>query len=118
MGRSLVEIDQSFFEQCLSNVLDNAAKYSYDSTEVELAGACADGELQLLVANTGLPITPQDVPRCSERNWRGVEARSTTGEGSGLGLWIVDNLLRAMGGRLTIEPDEHRTQVVLHFPLR
>jgi signal transduction histidine kinase len=118
MGRSLVEIDQSFFEQCLSNVLDNAAKYSYDATEVELAGACADGELQLLVANTGLPIKPQDVPRCLERNWRGAEARSTTGEGSGLGLWIVDNLLRSMGSRLTIEPDEHRTRVVLHFPLR
>jgi signal transduction histidine kinase len=118
MGRALVEIDQSFFEQCLSNVLDNAAKYSYDSTEVELAGACTHGELQLLVANTGLPIKPEDVQRCLERNWRGAEARSTTGEGSGLGLWIVDNLLRAMGGRLTIEPDEHRTRVVLHFPLR
>jgi signal transduction histidine kinase len=113
----LVEADLSFFEQCLGNLLDNAAKYSYESTSVEIRGLVVEAGFAVAVTSTGLPVTAEDAQRCLEREWRGAAAASVTGEGSGLGLWIVDNLMRSVHGTVRIEPEEDRTTVLLTFPL-
>jgi signal transduction histidine kinase len=112
-----IEADLSFLEQCLGNLLDNAAKYSYEGTRVEIRGMVDNGEFSVMVTSTGLPMTTEDAERCVERAWRGATAGSVTGEGSGLGLWIVDNLMRSMGGAVRIEPAGDQTTVRLAFPL-
>jgi signal transduction histidine kinase len=117
LGRRLIRADRSFLEQSLGNLLDNAAKYSYEDTRVDIEGHLDDGHFTISVTNYGLPIAPEDVPRCLERNWRGRAASTATGEGSGLGLWIVDNLIRSMRGRVDIHAVGDRTTVTLAFPL-
>lgn len=112
-----IEADLSFLEQCLGNLLDNAAKYSYEDTRVEIRGIVDEREFSVAVTSTGLPMTAEDAERCLERAWRGAAAGSVTGEGSGLGLWIVDNLMRSVGGAVRIEPTGDRTTVLLAFPL-
>lgn len=111
-----VEADLSFFEQCLGNLLDNAAKYSYEDTCVQIRGVTDGCGFSVAVTSTGLPMTVEDAKRCLEREWRGAVAASVTGEGSGLGLWIVDNLMRSVGGAVRIEPAGDRTTVLLTFP--
>ena len=71
----------------------------------------------VVVASTGLPLSPRDALRCLQRNWRGDIARAATGEGSGIGLWIVDSLMTAMGGRVTVQPVDDLTTVRLKLPL-
>jgi signal transduction histidine kinase len=117
LGRRLVDVDASFLQQCVGNLLDNAAKYAYPDTRVEIRLETTTSHLSVAVGSTGLPLSPRDVTRCIQRNWRGDVARTTTGEGSGIGLWIVDNLMAAMGGRLVVEPFEDRTTVRLKLPL-
>ena len=112
-----IEADLSFLEQCLGNLLDNAAKYSYENTRVEIRGVVDNDEFSVAVTSTGLPMTDDDAQRCLDRAWRGAAAGSVTGEGSGLGLWIVDNLMRSVGGTVRIQPSEERTTVLLAFPL-
>jgi signal transduction histidine kinase len=117
MGRRLVNVDTSFLQQCVGNVLDNAAKYGYESTRVEIDADVGPDHLTLVVASTGIPLHPAELPHVVQRNWRGDTARSTTGEGSGLGLWIVDHLTRAMGGRVLIDACADLTTVRLVLPL-
>jgi signal transduction histidine kinase len=116
LGRQLVLADNSFLEQCIGNLFDNAAKYSYNSTTVEVRGVPMNDAFILQVCNTGIPLEPGDIERCAQRNWRGKAARTATGEGSGLGLWIVDNLMRSMQGRLEITADGDATIVSLSIP--
>lgn len=117
LGKRLIHADRSFLEQCVGNLFDNAAKYSYVDTTVEVRGAVYGGNFGLRVTSTGLPLSPTDAERCLGRNWRGQEARTTTGEGSGLGLWIVDSLMHTMHGTVRVLPSGDETTVLLSFPL-
>jgi signal transduction histidine kinase len=117
MARGLVHVDTSFLQQCVGNILDNAAKYGYECTRVRIGAETGPRALTLTIASTGIPLTPAEVLHAVERNWRGETARSTTGEGSGLGLWIVDHLMRAMGGRVVINACADLTTVHLVLPL-
>ncbi|HET8684356.1 MAG TPA: GAF domain-containing protein [Micromonosporaceae bacterium] len=117
LGRGRIKADPSFLEQCLGNLLDNAAKYSYEGTRVVIWGMVDRDEFSVAVTSTGLPMTTDEARRCLDRAWRGAAAASVTGEGSGLGLWIVDNLMRSMGGAVRIGCEGERTTVRLTFPL-
>ena len=117
LGRRLIRGDRTFLEQCVGNLLDNAAKYSYEATRVAIGGGLGEGGFSVRVASSGLPMGPEDVRHCLERNWRGAAASATTGEGSGLGLWIVDNLMRSMRAGVRISTDGDRTTVELTFPI-
>lgn len=118
LGRRFIEADRAFLEQCVGNLLDNATKYSFDNTRVGIGGRLDDGQFAVTVTNTGLALDPDDVSNCLQRNWRGANARSSTGEGSGLGLWIVDQLMRGMNGSVRVRPVDDTTTVMLRFPVR
>jgi signal transduction histidine kinase len=117
LRRRLVNVDASYLQQCVGNVLDNAAKYSYAKTRVRIDAVVSAVDLVMAVTSTGIPVDPDDVVRCLTRNWRGEAARFTTGEGSGIGLWIVDHLMRSMKGSVQIDADGDVTVVRLRLPL-
>lgn len=117
LGRRLVDVDASFLQQCIGNLLDNAGKYGYRNTCVRIAGTVTGSRLAIEVTSTGLPLDPRDTARCLQRNWRGESARNTTGEGSGIGLWIVDHLMRSMNGKVQLCPAGDVTTVRLVLPL-
>jgi len=112
-----VNIDMSFLQQCVGNVLDNAGKYGYPNTCVRIGAAVTDSHFAIDVTSTGIPLDPSDTARCLQRNWRGEIARNTTGEGSGIGLWIVDHLMRSMNGTVQLRPEGNTTTVQLVLPL-
>lgn len=114
-----VKADMGLLEQALSNVIDNAAKYSLPETTVKIyGGLTGSGRFHLSVVNKGIKLHSFDINRCLERGWRGDEAQLVTGEGSGIGLWIVDHVMKAHGGSLVIKPttDEGLTEVKLVLP--
>ncbi|HEU0087734.1 MAG TPA: sensor histidine kinase [Pseudonocardiaceae bacterium] len=117
LGRRLVDVDTSFLQQCLGNVLDNAGKYGYPNTRVRIGATVIGGQLAIEVTSTGIPLDAKDAARCLQRNWRGELARNTTGEGSGIGLWIVDHLIRSMNGTVQLCPAADTTTVRLVLPL-
>ncbi|MGA9209858.1 MAG: ATP-binding protein [Terriglobales bacterium] len=98
-----VEVDFDLLEEAVTILLDNAVKYRFASTPVRTSGGLSGtGRFQISVLNKGLPIHPHEISKCVERGWRGDRARLTTGEGSGIGLWLVDNIMRAHKGDLII----------------
>jgi len=118
---TLVEAVEALLEQAVNCLLDNAGKYSYPGTKIRVFGGLTkSGRFHLSVSNTGFPIKPHQVQLCVQRAWRSEDAEATTGEGSGIGLWFVDHVMKGHGGELIITPtnDHGQTQVSLIFPLK
>lgn len=89
--------DAERLAQVLSNLLNNAAKYGRAQTPVTLTlDAEADG-VAMMVHNHGAPIAAEDLKHLFEPMWRGADGRRK-GEGVGLGLFIVDAIVRSHGG--------------------
>jgi signal transduction histidine kinase len=114
-----VKADTKLLEQAITNILDNAGKYSFSNTTVRIHGGLTkSGQFHITVANKGLAISSDEVSSCIERGWRSEDAERTTGEGSGIGLWIVNHIMKAHQGNLIIEPTDANkiTKVKLVFP--
>ncbi|MDP2315850.1 MAG: GAF domain-containing protein [Pseudomonadota bacterium] len=111
-------VDYDLLEQCVYNVLDNAIKYSWRgervTMSVERAGTAG---LALLFRNKGIALAVEDLPRAKTRGWRSEAAEAITGAGSGLGLWIVDQVMAVHNGTLDLRPTVGDvTEVCLCFP--
>lgn len=85
----------------LTNLLDNAAKFSPAGSPVEVGLAVRAGALELTVRDHGPGIAPQDIPYVFDRFYRAEAARALPG--SGLGLAMARQIARAHGAELTAE---------------
>jgi signal transduction histidine kinase len=95
--------DPELLLHVVHNLADNAVKYSYKGTIVHLIGSAGPrGSWSLTFLNKGIPIKPNEVRLTRQRGWRGQVAQLSTGEGSGIGLWIVDRILQSIGGQLNV----------------
>ncbi len=101
----LVSADRSAIEQVLSNLVDNAVKYSGKGSQVTIAATRDDGKVEVRVADTGPGIEARHLPRLFERFYRVDAGRSRELGGTGLGLSIVKHLLDSMGSRIDVESE-------------
>jgi signal transduction histidine kinase len=92
--------------QALGNLVANAIAHTPSGGRVELAAAERDGAIEIAVSDTGAGIAPEQLPHVFERFWRADPSRDRATGGAGLGLAIVQQLVRAMGGeaRAASEP--------------
>jgi signal transduction histidine kinase len=106
--------------QALSNIVDNAIKYSTDSTSkpaVHVTLERTHGEIRLCVADNGLGIPDDaDRARATERFVRLEKSRSQPG--SGLGLSLAKAVMTFHYGRLDLLPGNPGLSVVMSFPAR
>lgn len=87
--------DRLRIELALSNLLDNALKFTPAGGEVALGAGARDQAVCLWVRDTGPGIDPDDLPHIFERFYRGA---TTHHDGAGLGLAIVQSITQAHGG--------------------
>jgi two-component system phosphate regulon sensor histidine kinase PhoR len=95
--------DETLFEQAITNLLDNAAKYTQDGGKITVSGVNEENGIRIEVADTGIGIPAKDIPRIFERFYRVDKARSREMGGTGLGLAIVKHIMAAHGGSLAVE---------------
>jgi signal transduction histidine kinase len=114
-----VRVDHDLLEQCIGNIFDNAAKYSYAHTAVRVYGGyTGSGHYQIGIASTGIRLTGDQARLCIQRGWRSQDAQLVTGEGNGIGLYVVSRAMKAMGGQLVVIPTEDNvTEFKLTFPI-
>lgn len=94
-------LDSSRITQAWLQLVNNAVKYSQPGSEVTLGSAVESGQLRMWVRDEGVGISPQDIERVTQRFARGDQAHLHA-HGSGLGLSIVDSIVRAHHGKLDI----------------
>jgi signal transduction histidine kinase len=95
--------DTIHLKQVLINLIDNAIKYNRPDGTIVLS-AHQDSQLVIIeVSDTGIGISPEDLPRVFDRFFRVDKSRSRVNGGSGLGLAIVKRIIEDHGGTVSVE---------------
>jgi heavy metal sensor kinase len=105
---AVVEGDRERLYQAVSNLVDNAVKYSEAGGEVRISVWQRGGEAGLTVADSGPGIPAESLHRIFDRFVRADAARSRMAGGTGLGLAIAREIVEAHGGRVWAESELRR----------
>jgi PAS domain S-box-containing protein len=97
-----VYVDRDMWEKVVLNLVSNAFKFTLEG-EIEVSLRAADGNAVLRVRDTGVGIPAEEMPRIFERFHRIPNVRSRTHEGSGIGLALVQELIKLHGGTIRAE---------------
>jgi len=101
LAAAAVLADERWMHQVVTNLLGNALKFTPAGGTVTIRTRQHGEEAVLEVADTGVGIPADELPRIFDRFWRGQAAGQTSG--SGIGLAIAAELARAHGGTLTAD---------------
>jgi two-component system phosphate regulon sensor histidine kinase PhoR len=97
--------DREAMGRILTNLVDNASKYSPDNSVITITSMHEGTDLALAVADAGVGVPEADRPRLFERFYRVDRGRSREMGGTGLGLSIVKHLAESHGGSARYEPN-------------
>ena len=104
-------------EQVLTNLVDNAVKYSPAGTAIEVSVVAEPEQVEIVVRDHGIGIPREHQQRIFDRFFQ-VDVGGHT-SGMGLGLYISDQIVRAHGGTIRAElPDDGGTRMVVTLPRR
>jgi two-component system phosphate regulon sensor histidine kinase PhoR len=98
-----VMADEEAIRQILDNLIDNAIKYTPEGGTVQVSCRFTGDSVVIEVADSGIGIPRDDLPRVFERFYRVDKARSRELGGTGLGLSIVKHLVQSIGGQVTVD---------------
>ena len=96
-----ITADRNRLQLLLSNLLDNALKYTPNGGRVDIGAIFQPEAVRITVRDTGIGIAPEDLPRIWDRLYRGDKSRSQ--RGLGLGLSLVKAFVEAHGGTVAAE---------------
>ncbi|MDO5575562.1 MAG: ATP-binding protein [Fibrobacter sp.] len=98
-----VKTNGDLLEQALTNLVDNAIKYSTNGKRIVIKACQTDKDVQISVIDEGAGIPPEHQERIFERFYRVDKARSRKLGGTGLGLSIVKNICLLLGATVSVE---------------
>ena len=102
-----VPVNREMWERVVSNLLSNAFKFTFDG-EIAVTLRALSLHAELIIADTGIGISSDELPHIFKRFHRVRDARARTAEGAGIGLAIVEDLVKRMGGQLRVRSQQGR----------
>jgi signal transduction histidine kinase len=102
---TFVDGDEHYLSRAISNLLDNALKFTPENGKVSVAVEREDPMVTIRVTDTGMGIPAEEQARVFERFFQGERAQGS-GRGSGLGLAIVSSVARQHGGRVNLRSED------------
>ncbi len=111
----LVQADTERARHVVVNLLHNAIKFTPAGGHVDVSARAQEGEVIVAVRDTGVGISPENLPRIFERFFKADRTRS--GGGTGLGLSIAKHIVQGHGGRIWAESVEGQGST-FYFTLR
>jgi PAS domain S-box-containing protein len=114
-----VEADPTRLEQIIVNILNNAAKYTPPGGRISVAVAAEAGQAVVRVADTGIGISRDMLPRIFDLFAQGDQSLAHTSGGLGVGLTLVRRLVELHGGRVGVHSDGpgRGSEFTIHLPL-
>lgn len=118
-GKQIVG-DRARLEQVLTNLLNNAIKFSPEGSMVTLRSSYDNGRWQLEVTDQGIGIPPTELTRLYERFYRATNVRNSHMQGTGLGLFVSQSIIETHGGTIghrNVNGDGHGTVAWFSVPV-
>ncbi len=110
-------VDPILLEQAVTNLINNAIRYSEPDNRVEIKLTTEENEVQISVSDNGRGISNEHLPRLFERFYRVDVGRSRQSGGTGLGLSIVKHIVYAHNGKVTVSSNVGIGSVfTIHLP--
>lgn len=111
---------KNLIAQALSNLLENAIKYSSTGTTIYVAAVVKQQDgcpwRGISVTNAGLRILPEELHHLSDRGFRGSQAKQKIPAGTGIGLYLADKVMRLHQGLVIANAKGPETSMTLLFP--
>lgn len=101
-----VLVDSKRMQQAVTNLVHNSIKFTPPRGKIYVSAACDNGDVTVSVADNGVGIAEEDLPRIFERFYKSDRARA--GSGSGLGLAIAKHIVQAHHGEIWANSTEGR----------
>jgi signal transduction histidine kinase len=108
-----IEADPLHFKNVLSNLVDNAIKYSKDSVEITITGSKDKGFASFTVRDNGIGIPSAELKHVFDKFYRVPTGDVHNIKGSGLGLSYVRSVIEAHGGAISV-----KTEFIISIPLK
>ena len=113
-----IHADREALSRALFNLLDNAVKYSGKNPVIRLRASLEEEAVFLEVHDRGAGISKDDQKKVFEKFYRSSHPASKNIEGSGIGLTLVDHIVKAHGGQVMMESDlDQGTRVTIKLPI-
>lgn len=113
-GFAVMNADRNRLRQVFVNIIDNALKYSDSGDTVTVSANITGTSFTVAVADTGIGISPEDLPKVKTKFYKA----NSTRRGSGIGLAVADEIVRMHGGSLEIASKlGEGTTVTITLPL-
>jgi len=114
----ILRADRRAMLQVLNNLISNSIKFSSDGCEVLVTAEVDDtGRYLVSVSDNGPGISPEDIKTIAEPFTQAKAHHARPNEGSGLGLYLVDSLMKLHGGTMRVDSELNvGTTVILQFP--
>ncbi|NER80863.1 MAG: GAF domain-containing protein [Leptolyngbya sp. SIO1D8] len=110
--------DQASLERVFAELLNNACKYTPPGETIAVtASSGTHNQIQIQIANTGIVILPEELPRIFDKFYRVPSADPWKQGGTGLGLALVQKLLWHLGGEIEVTSKGDKTAFTITLPL-
>ncbi|MBM0743715.1 GAF domain-containing protein [Phormidium sp. CLA17] len=109
--------DQSYLERVMTELLNNACKYTPPGGTIQVTAKATSSELQISVTNSGVEISESELPHVFDKFYRIANDDPWKHGGTGLGLALTKKLMERLNGSISAFSDANQTQFVLVFPL-
>ena len=111
VGAVLIRADREALTLALRNLVDNAMKYSPDSSAVRVAVTATNGTVAVSVEDHGPGVSADERRAIFRKFTRGAAARSLNVKGTGIGLTMANQIVKAHGGRLELDSEVGRGSI-------
>ena len=111
LADATINVDYAQMLRVMGNLIGNAIKYSARGSVVTVSAHAAAGRVELVVADQGRGMTPEEQAKAFNQGWQGAEGLAR-GDGAGLGLAIVKKLVEAHGGSVSLASEPGRGSVL------
>ncbi|MBN1845379.1 MAG: HAMP domain-containing histidine kinase [Sedimentisphaerales bacterium] len=99
------QTDPDYLALILTNLLENAVTYVNPAGDIQITAGCTGPYVEIAIANSGCTLSPKQAAEVFDRFWQGDPARSKTGSHCGLGLALVQKIVRALQGTIQADID-------------
>ncbi len=114
-----IMLDTEKIKIAISNILDNALRYTQEGGEILIKLNKVEKEIEIKVIDNGIGIPENEQARVFTKFYRGSNAIKRETEGTGLGLYIVKNIIEAHGGRVWFKSKENKgTTFCIILPIK